>query len=95
MIDLRKLARGKPCLVRVDEHCDGGGETTVLAHVRLSGVSGMGLKAPDVCAAFCCGPCHARVDGQVRCGLSKDELELALLRGMVRTLYELTKLGVL
>ena len=84
MIDLRRLARGKPCMVRVPNVCDGGGETTVLAHYRLAGVSGIGFKAPDICAAWCCGPCHAYVDTH-----SDAETKVMFLEGLVRTLNEL------
>ena len=58
--NLRELANGRPCKVRV-LGCDGGGPTTVLAHYRLSGLCGVGMKSPDICGADACGPCHAAV----------------------------------
>lgn len=84
--DLRELARGKPCMARL-EGCDGGGETTVLGHVRIIGISGMGHKAPDVLGCWICGPCHAKAD-------SDHSQELDFLRGVMRTLNELHKMGV-
>ena len=57
-MSLRKLARGRPCQVRIPGVCDGGGETTVLAHYRLAGVSGMGYKSPEdvhVALKLACG----------------------------------------
>lgn len=87
MTDLRQLARGKPCQVRLPG-CDGGGETTVLAHVRIIGVSGMGLKAPDALGAWCCGPCHTKAD-------TDHGNELDFLRGVMRTQAKLIKLGML
>lgn len=89
-MNLRKLARGKPCQVRIPEVCDGGGETTVLAHFRLIGVSGMGLKSPDLTGAWCCGPCHAYVDSR-----HDDLTQLMLAHGVFRTINALVKDGVL
>ena len=86
MADLRKLARGRPCMVRLPG-CDGGGETTVLAHVRVIGVSGIGLKAPDLLGAFCCAPCHSAAD-------SNRRHELDFLRGVMRTQALLVREGI-
>ena len=57
---LRRHAQGKPCTLRFD-CCDGGGETTVLAHLR-DGNKGMGQKASDLSACYACGPCHDWLD---------------------------------
>lgn len=57
---LRQHAKGKPCTLRFD-CCDGGGETTVLAHIRDSN-KGMGQKASDLSACYACGPCHDLLD---------------------------------
>lgn len=95
MTKLRKLARGQPCKVRVFG-CDGGGETTVLAHYPLPGISGMGLKSPDVLGAWCCAPCHDVVDGRTHLpNLTRVEVRLAHSEGVMRTLAELQKLGAL
>ena len=85
MTNLRKLAKGKPCQVRL-QGCDGGGETTVLAHVRIVGISGMGIKAPDILGAWACASCHRLAD-------SYKIYELDFLRGVCRTINELIKLG--
>ena len=61
MTKLRRAAKGRPCQVRIPGICDGGGETTVLAHYRLAGTCGTGIKPPDLLGAWCCGPCHAAV----------------------------------
>lgn len=66
--------------------CDGGGETTVLAHYRLSGMSGMGMKPPDELGAWCCARCHDLVDGRRReLGVSKIDARLAHAEGVFRT----------
>jgi Putative nuclease YbcO len=94
-LNLRKLARNQPCLIRVPEYCTGGGETTVLCHIRLSGVSGMGIKAPDILGAFGCHACHSIVDGQRKSTYTKEQRDLMLLQGMARTQYWLIKEGYL
>lgn len=88
MTDLRKLAKGKPCLVRMPG-CDGGGETTVLAHYRLAGYSGVALKPPDIMGAWCCAPCHDLIDGRAMlANLTKTEIRLAHAEGCLRTAAE-------
>lgn len=83
--DLRSLARGQECKIRLPGVCTHDTETTVLAHVRLIGVSGMGLKAPDLLASHACARCHAAVDGQAKSEYSASERRLMLLEGMART----------
>jgi hypothetical protein len=65
--------------------CDGGGETTVLAHYRLAGYCGTGIKPPDEMGAWACAQCHDRIDGRVNCGLPRTELRLAHAEGVMRT----------
>jgi hypothetical protein len=88
MTSLRKLARGQPCQIRVPLVCTGDPTTTVLAHVRLIGVSGMGMKAPDWFGAWACSACHAYCDS------NHPNSRQLLLEGMVRTQYELMRRGV-
>ena len=90
-MNLRQLARGKPCQVRLFG-CDGGGETTVLAHYRLSGYSGMGLKSPDIMGAWCCFSCHQIVDGQKKYDGERMAVRLAHAEGCLKTIVELQKL---
>ena len=85
MTDLTTLAKGQPCLIRVPTVCSGNPETTVGCHVRLIGVSGLGLKSPDLFIAFGCFDCHAVVDGQRKSSFSFEQRRLMLLEGMLRT----------
>lgn len=94
MTDLRKLARNKDCTVRVPEVCRGDCETTVLAHVRRIGISGGGLKAPDLLGAWCCYPCHMAIDGQTPSQFTREELHLMHFQGVMRTQNKLIELGV-
>ena len=92
---LRKEARGRGCTVRIPGVCNFNSETTVLAHIRAAGVSGMGLKSPDLLGAWACSACHDEIDGRThKSGLSRDELRLAHYDGMARTIMQLHKEGL-
>ncbi len=88
-MNLRKYAKGKPCMVRTG-FCNHDPETTVLAHVRISGISGMGLKAPDLLGAWCCSDCHAHCDTR-----HEHEMQNAFYEGVLRTQNQLIKDGKL
>lgn len=93
MVDLRKLARGQPCMIRIPGICNRNPETTVLAHYRLIGVSGMGMKSPDTCAAWACSSCHEFVDTKGKNPEVARTYKALHLEGVIRTLNELDKLG--
>lgn len=79
-------------MVRLPGICNHNSETVVLAHIRMLGVSGMGIKADDLLGAWACSDCHAEIDGQTRkSGLSRQDLRLAHLEGMARTIAQLRK----
>ncbi len=90
MTNLRDYARDKPCMVRHQWHCNGDSSTVVLAHVRLAGISGMGLKAPDLLGAWCCSSCHAYCDTN-----SDEETKATFYEGVLRTQHRLIAEGVL
>lgn len=88
MTDLRKLARGMPCMIRMPGVCNGDPATTVLCHLRMAGISGMGMKANDLLGAWGCSACHSYVDTHGIDGRT------ALLEGMARTQAVLLERGV-
>jgi hypothetical protein len=91
--NLRKEARGRDCQVRA-EVCNGDPDTTVLAHFRHIGISGAGLKSPDILGAWACSNCHDLVDKRIYTDtMNATEVEHAHLMGLVRTLYQLWKEG--
>jgi len=94
-MSLRKEAKGRGCMVRLPGVCNFNSETVVLAHIRLAGVSGMGMKSPDLLGAWACNACHDEIDGRThKSGLSRDELRLAHYDGMARTIVQLEKEGL-
>lgn len=89
-MNLRKLARGKPCMVRLP-CCNGNPETTVLAHYRLAGTCGAGMKPDDEQAAWACSACHDECDRRTR-KLEADFVRLAHAEGVFRTQQEIRRL---
>jgi len=92
---LRKEAKGRGCMVRIPEVCNHNSETVVLAHYRLAGVSGIGMKSPDVLGAWACSACHDAIDRRAHLDLDRDYVRLLHLEGMARTLAQLNREGLI
>jgi hypothetical protein len=92
---LTKLARGQPCEIRVPGICNHDPETTVACHFRLSGISGIGLKAPSLFIAFGCSACHEAVDGRRQTDFTRGTLHLMHAEGVFRTQARLIDMGVI
>lgn len=91
-MNLRKLAQGKPCMVRLPG-CNGDPATTVLAHYRLAGYTGLGIKPDDFAfGAWCCSACHDLCDGRVKTDIDRAVLRLAHAEGVMRSMAEIRKL---
>lgn len=84
-MNLRKLARGQPCMVRLPSICNFNVETTVLAHLRRGGVAGVGQKPPDLCGVWACSACHDEIDRRTREQDTKD-IDGDLLEALCRQL---------
>ncbi len=91
---ITKAARGRDCMVRLPG-CPNDTETTVLAHYRLAGTCGTGIKPNDLQAAHCCDWCHSRVDGRAKSELSREELRLYHAEGCFRTIDTLVREGLI
>lgn len=57
MTDLRKAAKGKPCVI-----CGQNDGTTVLHHIRV-GHYGIGVKPNHHSGIECCHECHSHLHG--------------------------------
>lgn len=93
MCNLRDEARGRECQVRLMGVCNGNNETTVLAHFRLPGVSGLGLKGPDLIGAFSCSSCHDTIDRRAHLEMEREYVQFAHALGVFRTQNILIKEG--
>jgi hypothetical protein len=82
--NLRKEARGRECQVRLPGICNGNSETVVLAHYRMAGICGMGMKPPDLFGAWACSACHDEIDRRTIL-TDADYANLAHLQGVIRT----------
>ena len=69
-------------------------DTTVLAHYRLAGTCGVGMKPPDLLGAWACSKCHDYIDGRFgETGDSYDYRRLMHAEGCLRTINELLRRG--
>lgn len=99
--ELKKAARGKPCMVRIAAECGfnhcAGTDTTVLAHITMPGLKGVGMKVPDLLGAWACDTCHGILDGRYvpRGMVQKSQLKLWHHEGVARTIDQLIKDGVI
>jgi hypothetical protein len=89
--NLRKLAEGKPCQIRLVGICNRRDDTTVLCHRRGSATGGgLGLKPHDIFGAWGCSACHAYVDTH-----HDDATQVAFDEGVFRTQQKYLDMGVL
>lgn len=84
---ITRLAQGRKCTARLVGICNGDSETTVLAHFRLLGISGMGIKPPSFIGAWLCSACHAYVDTHKDCQTQLDFAK-AVFRTQARLIEE-------
>lgn len=92
MSKLTKEARERECQVRIVGICNHDPATTVLAHYRLAGTCGMGIKPHDLLGAWACSSCHDEIDRRTR-RIDPNEAALAHLEGVIRTQAILLKEG--
>ena len=94
-MNLRKLARGQECMVRIPGVCNHNSETTVLAHIRHQWLS-RGSKPPDICGVWACSNCHDLIDGRTRHNIVYGAiLDNHILCALMRQLHWYVKEGIL
>lgn len=84
MANLRKEAKGRECQVRLPGICNHNPETVVLAHFRMVGINGVGMKPDDMFGAWACSSCHDEIDRRTR-KMDYEFVRLALAEGVIRT----------
>lgn len=78
--------------VRIYGVCNGNPETTVLAHYRMAGICGTGMKPDDLIGAWACSACHDEIDRRTH-NLDNKDARLYHLEGVIRTQAILLKEG--
>ena len=91
MSKLTKEAKGRECQVRLP-CCNHNPETTVLAHYRLAGTCGVGMKPNDLQGAWACSSCHDEIDRRTR-NHEHEFIRLAHAEGVMRTIDILVREG--
>jgi len=95
MIDLRKLAQGQDCRLRIPGICNYNPETTVLCHIKERWCGS--IKPPDICGVHGCSACHDEFDGRThKSGLSRAELDQIALGALCEQLcwYQLSGINI-
>ncbi|WJV61078.1 DUF1364 domain-containing protein [Pectobacteriaceae bacterium C52] len=94
MTNFKKEACGRDCQIRIPGVCNFNSETTVLAHYRLSGTCGTGIKPDDIQGAWACSACHDEIDRRTR-HINTETARLYHAEGVMRTLNILISEGKL
>ena len=92
--NLRNLAQGRMCQLRIPGICNRDPSTTVLAHLRIFGAAGMGQKPPDLVGVHACSSCHDALDGRTDPQgkiWPKENRQEDILRALVRTLVVVSR----
>jgi hypothetical protein len=91
-MDLRKLARGKDCVLRLPTICTRDPTTTVLCHIKRGWYGS--LKPPDICAVYGCHACHAVIDGRTKTDWTRQEVDSMILRALIEQLSDYSSKGI-
>ena len=94
---IRDSARGEDCTVRIPGACTFDPAKTIWSHAPLGAAGkGRGIKALDLCGAYCCTACDAVIDGQAAPppGYSRTEAITDWFFGHMRSLVRLRQKGL-
>ena len=92
-MNLRKLAQGKDCLLRIPEVCNRDSTTVVLCHIKRGWYGS--IKPPDVVAVWGCYACHDAIDRRTQTTFTEEEIDSIILRALCEQLVIYEKTGVL
>jgi hypothetical protein len=91
-VNLRKLAKGRDCEIRLPGICSGDNSTVVLCHIPGGG---LGAKQNDLFGAYGCHSCHSEVDGRTQKIRDRIKVRAWFLDGVIRTQQILLDEGVI
>lgn len=92
MTDLRKLARGMDCKLRIPEVCNRDSTTVVLCHIKRGWCGS--IKPPDIIGVWGCSSCHDVVDRRTQSTFTEEELDSLILRALCEQLAMYSKLRI-
>jgi uncharacterized CHY-type Zn-finger protein len=90
--NLRELARGMSCKLRIPGICNGDPKTVVLCHIKRGWCGSM--KPPDIVAVWGCHACHDVIDRRRFGPWTEQELDSMILRALCEQLAMYAKTGV-
>lgn len=92
-MNLRKLAQGQDCKLRLPGICNRDSTTVVLCHIKRGWCGS--LKPPDVIAVWACHRCHDVLDRRAPNPWSEEELDSMILVSLSEQLAFYCKQGIL
>ena len=98
MVNYRKEAKGRPCMVNISGVCNHDTQTTVLAHLN---VQGLNVKAHDLHGCWACSACHEWLDhGWAEAPFShpmvtREQRDYEHYKAIIRTQQQLIREGKL
>lgn len=92
MTDLRKLARGMDCKLRIPEVCNRDSTTVVLCHIKRGWCGS--LKPPDIVAVWGCHACHDVIDRRTQSTFTEEEIDSMILRALCEQLAMYSKMRI-
>lgn len=98
MSKITESARGEECDVRLPFRCSFDNTETVWSHINgISLGKGMGQKNIDEAGVYSCYQCHLTYERRLPppVGMTRDDVELATLRGHIRSLRKLKEKGLI
>lgn len=93
MTNLRKLAEGRDCKLRIPETCNRDSSTVVLCHIKRGWCGS--LKPPDIVAVWGCSACHDVIDRRVKSTFSESEIDAMILTALCEQLVTYTQERIL
>lgn len=90
---LRKSAKDELCTLNFSG-CTTPDNTTVLAHLRMFGGGGMGLKPHDMEAVYACFNCHNKLDGRIPYTFDAD-VDYYVARALIKTHRRMIEKGLI
>lgn len=81
MANLRDLAEGRDCRLRIPGYCNFRKDTTVLCHIKR-GWHGS-LKPTDLAAVDGCSACHDVIDGRTQTEYTRERIDSFILVGLL------------